>query len=559
MHKIRFLLQYSGANCNMFWIGIAGKMITELLAMVIWLMLFIFIINGLSLPSYIMLGIVMTLIIVQWFISKTAKQSFIGAYHITHQLRTKVLTDLRKQPLSQLVGKGLGEKMKQITTDLKLFEDILSHLIAEFFAAWVIPFSMLICIGWISLTLALTLFLMMVTACAVLLLSENKFSLASQHNHHKNMEAADKLFEYITCLPMLKSFGNAERLAKPLNEKIEQVRQAGLNVESTGALGVMAATLVLELSLPLMMIIAANLVYSNTITSSEWLAVIVATIASVRPLARLTLFSALLRYFFNSAFRLHDLVTAPQQKQDGQQPKVFDIELENVELTLNQEIILHSINLKVAQGEHIAIIGPSGSGKSSLLHIIAAFHSPTSGQIRIGGLPLSEIGTQHLYSQLSYVTQDVQLFSGSLKDNLLIASPLATKNELDHAITSAGLEPLRQRLTNGINSEIGENGDRLSGGERQRLSIARAILHDTPIILLDEITSALDTATQEHVMTALKQLCKGKTVITIAHRLDTIVDADQIYLLENGHISVIGQHKHLLQHPFAYQHLSQAS
>mgnify|MGYP006182007347 CR=1 FL=1 len=146
-----------------------------------------------------------------------------------------------------------------------------------------------------------------------------------------------------------------------------------------------------------------------------------------------------------------------------------------------------------------------------------------------------------------------------MKDNLLIASPLATKNELDHAITSAGLEPLRQRLTNGIKSEIGENGDRLSGGERQRLSIARAILHDTPIILLDEITSALDTATQEHVMTALKQLCKGKTVITIAHRLDTIVDADQIYLLENGHISVIGQHKHLLQHPFAYQHLSQAS
>ncbi|WP_432454241.1 ABC transporter ATP-binding protein [Agarivorans sp. QJM3NY_29] len=559
MTKFRFLLQYSGASCRQFWLGIIGKMLAELVPVVLWSLLFIFLLQGMTLPLYVLFLFAIGLIALQFVIGQTAKKSFIGAYHITHQLRERLLNDLRKQPLACLVGKGLGERMKQITTDLKLFEDILSHLVADFLAAGVAPFAMLIMLSWISPILAVLLVVMIVLASTVLLLLEKRFNQTAQHYHLHSNQTADKLLEYIACLPMLKSFGNARKLAIPLNDEIEQVRKSGLALEATGGKGLRAACILLELALPLVMWQGARMVDIGTLTATQWLVAVAATIACIKPLTRMAFFSAMLRYFVNAVFRLYALANTPLQQQHGQALTSYELELDAVSLHLNQQTILDAISMKVAAGEHVAIVGPSGAGKSSLLDLIAAFHMPSQGTIRIGGLSLEQSGTEHLYRNIAYVTQDVQLFAGSLKDNLLIAAPDASEQSMQQAIVAAGLAPMLQRLPKGLESEVGENGNQFSQGERQRISIARAILHDAPILLLDEISSALDINTQAQVMAALKQLSIQKTVITVAHRLDTVLDSDRIYLLEKGQISHVGQHEALLCSSSSYQQLWKAN
>lgn len=555
MDKILFLLKHSGAKTRLFWIGILGKMATELLTVVMWIMLFTYILSQTSISFMLMLPIALGVIALQWWIGQTAKQSFIGAYHITHHLRGQLLSDIRKQPLAQLIGKGLGERMKLVTTDLKLFEDIFSHLVAEFASAWVIPLAMLVLVATVSIPLAATMLCFIVLAVTILIIAEKRFRIASQQYDHHNKVSANQVLEYVACLPMLKSFGKAEQLAQPLSDTIEEVKESGLGVEWAGGTGVLLATFILEMSLPTIMALAGLMVSYGLLSSAEWLAVSLTTVACIRPFARLTMFSALLRYFVNAAHRLHDLAKAPQQNQQGEMPSLFNVQLNDVTLSIDQQQILKSINISVNQGQHIALVGPSGAGKSSILHLIAAFHQPNQGEVSIGGINLNRMGTSNLYRHISYVTQDIQLLAGTLRDNLLIANQNASTQQIEEAIYAAGLADLVKRLPLGIDSEIGENGSQLSGGERQRLSIARAILHQAPIVLLDEVTSALDRHLQQHVITTLKKLCADKTVISVAHRLNTIIDVDKIYLIENGTVTAHGKHTELLNSSPTYHQL----
>ncbi|WP_260261429.1 ABC transporter ATP-binding protein [Vibrio intestinalis] len=554
MDKILYLLKHSGASTRLFWLGISGKLATEALALIIWLALFVFILQQSAFDIVLMLPIAIGVVALQWWVGQSAKQSFIGAYHVTHHLRGKLLSDIRKQPLSQLIGKGLGERMKLVTYDLKLFEDIFSHLVAEFFSAWVIPVAMVIFISTISPAIAATLLGLIVLAITILVIAEKRFRHAAQSYDHHNVQSANQILEYVACLPMLKSFGKAEQLAQPLANRIEDLKESGLGLEWAGGTGVLLSTFILEMSLPTIMAVSGLMVSYDLLTTQQWLAISLATIACIRPFARLAMFSALLRYFVNASVRLHKLAIAPQQTQQGQIPSRFDVALSNVGLSIGQQQILKSIDISVKQGQHIALVGPSGAGKSSILHLIAAFHQPNQGEIAIGGIKLEQMGTRNLYRSISYVTQDIQLLAGTLRDNLLIANQEATIQQLDEAIYSAGLEDLVKRLPLGIDSEIGENGSQLSGGERQRISIARAILHQAPIVLLDEVTSALDSHLQQHVITTLKKLCADKTVITVAHRLNTIIDVDRIYLIEDGSVTAQGTHTELLNSsPMYYQ------
>ncbi|WP_070963912.1 ABC transporter ATP-binding protein [Vibrio sonorensis] len=558
MDKLNFLLKHSGAKQQQFWIGMAGKVIVELLPLVCWAMLFFFMLEGVFLGFITMLLLSLVVIGLQWWFGQSAKQSFLGAYDITYHLRNRLLLDVRGQPLATLMGKSLGEKMKLVTSDLKSFEEIFSHLVADFIAAWIIPVAMLVFLTVLNPVLGVVLGAVLVLSWVLLLSAEKGFSKAATHHHSVNLSNTDKLLEYLDCLPMLKTFGRSDHLAKPLNDKIEALRNSGLGLEWAGGTGVMGATFLLELSVPLVAFVGAlDVAYGET-AIGEWLVAVIAAVLTVRPFARLAVHSALLRFMMKSAGRLHRLATSPQQVKQGVAPKSFDIEIDNVSLSLGGEKVVNQIDLKIKQGEHVAITGSSGAGKSTLLHLIAAFHIPSEGRVRLGGKELDQVGTEEWYRHISYVTQDVQLFAGSLKDNLLIANKQASEEELNQVVYQAGLEDLVARLPDGLRSEIGENGSQLSGGERQRLSLARAFLHDTPVILLDEITSALDAETQNHVLDALRERCIGKTVVTVAHRLETIKDMDRIYHMDKGTIVEYGHHDELLESNGGYQRLWQA-
>jgi ATP-binding cassette, subfamily B, bacterial len=221
--------------------------------------------------------------------------------------------------------------------------------------------------------------------------------------------------------------------------------------------------------------------------------------------------------------------------------------------------VLENFSLEISEGKVVALVGPTGAGKSTLFNLIQGFYQPQSGLIRIAGTPLQEISASELRSSIAYVPQETFLFSGTVKENLLIARPNITEKEMVEAAISAHIHDFILSLPKGYDTEIGENGMKLSGGQKQRVAIARAVLKDAPILLLDEATSALDGETESYVKEALDELMKGRTTIIIAHRLSTIQNADVIMVLDHGRIVQTGTHEELIGQTGLYQKLNHTS
>ncbi len=230
---------------------------------------------------------------------------------------------------------------------------------------------------------------------------------------------------------------------------------------------------------------------------------------------------------------------------------------ENVSLKYpgSKKFAVSDFNLEVNPGEHIALVGESGSGKSSIINMIPRFWLPTKGRILIDGHDYKDVTLTSLRDNIAIVTQDVFLFDDTIRNNIAYGMPNATEEEIQAAVKAAALEPFIESLPHGLESQVGEAGDKLSGGQKQRISIARAILKNAPILILDEATSALDSESERHIQTALDNLMQGRTCFTVAHRLSTIENADRIIVMENSKIIEMGTHQSLIQKDGKYANL----
>ena len=250
--------------------------------------------------------------------------------------------------------------------------------------------------------------------------------------------------------------------------------------------------------------------------------------------------------------------TNEDQKHQGKRKSKNStaIEFRKVNFGYDQAEVLTNVSFKIERGTRVAIVGPSGSGKSTSFSLIERFYEPTKGQILLDGQPVTEISRDELRAQIGYVEQDAPVLAGSLRDNLLIGKPDATDKELKAVLGEVNLTDVLKRDKRGLNAEVGENGIMLSGGERQRLAIARALLAAPPILLLDESTASLDGLNEQRMREALDAVAKNRTVIVIAHRLSTVVDSDQIIVLQNGRVIGTGTHKQLLKSTPLYKELA---
>lgn len=230
---------------------------------------------------------------------------------------------------------------------------------------------------------------------------------------------------------------------------------------------------------------------------------------------------------------------------------------ENVSLKYpgSKKFAVSDFNLEVNPGEHIALVGESGSGKSSIINMIPRFWLPTKGRILIDGHDYKDVTLTSLRDNIAIVTQDVFLFDDTIRNNIAYGMPNATEEEIQAAVKAAALEPFIESLPHGLESQVGEAGDKLSGGQKQRISIARAILKNAPILILDEATSALDSESERHIQTALDNLMQGRTCFTVAHRLSTIENADRIIVMENSKIIEMGTHQSLIEKDGKYANL----
>ena len=233
----------------------------------------------------------------------------------------------------------------------------------------------------------------------------------------------------------------------------------------------------------------------------------------------------------------------------------YDIRFEDVCFSYAEEEVIHKVNLNIAQGTMVALVGESGSGKSTLARLLVHFYDLDSGRIAIGGQDITDMSVEELNNQISFVSQEQFLFNTSLLDNIAIGRPGATREEVLAAAHLAQCDDFLERMPAGIDTLAGDGGKMLSGGERQRISLARALLKDAPIIVLDEATAFIDPENEEKMNAAIAQVIKGKTVLVIAHRLHTVVGADEIVVLRDGSVDAQGTHDELLRTSETYQRL----
>ena len=247
-----------------------------------------------------------------------------------------------------------------------------------------------------------------------------------------------------------------------------------------------------------------------------------------------------------------EIVDAPGAKVP--QSPAFDISFDQVKFSYQQgEPVLQGASFEVAEGEIVAIVGETGVGKSTVCHLLIRFYDVTGGSIRLGGVNLEKLPLSYLREQIALVSQDVFLFEGSIRDNLLIGLPQATAAQLEAAVRAAHAEEFIQSFPDGYDTLVGERGIRLSGGQKQRIGIARALLKDAPVLLLDEATSAVDVETEQLIKEAVLRLVDGRTVLIVAHRLSTIQAADRIVMLQGGRVVETGSYQTLVDAggPFA--------
>jgi ATP-binding cassette subfamily B protein IrtB len=509
-------------------------------------------IGGLSAKVVFFTGVLLCLFVFQiLFAFLGQRQSFLGSYRIMQGYRERLIDRTRQLPLGTLYQYRSGQLAEMLTQDIKRIESIFTHIAAELFSAWVAPLVWLILLFLVDKKLALSLIAGLPLAIIILVKAQQYFSNVSRQKQEYLGETAGVLTEFSFGIKTLKLFNRTQVWIVKLEERFRKIKQMSIGVEAWGAGPVVSYRLILELSVSLLFFtIASSVGTQQTSTIDLMLGVLFLMLAFkiLTPLLEASEHLTVLRYAIQSESRLNSLFEATLLPEPSapEVPIKFDIQFHNVNFAYEEEQILNNINFTAREGTVTAIVGASGTGKSTVVNLVARFYEASSGGITIGGIGLECIGTEQLYEKVSVVFQNVQLCDATILENVRAGKPSASDDEVVDVCKLANCDDFIRGLPDGYGTWVGEGGTRLSGGERQRVSIARGLLKDAPILLLDEVTASVDPENQLLLQQSLSKLAKGKTVLVIAHRLSTIRYADQILVMEQGEVCERGTHVSLL-------------
>ncbi|WP_279452673.1 ABC transporter ATP-binding protein [Aeromonas hydrophila] len=485
------------------------------------------------------------------------KNSFIGTYLIMGGYREKLLDRVHQLPLGALYRYRTGQLTDMVTDDVLRIENIFTHLVIEVLTTLLIPVVLVAGLMWIDWQLALSLIIGMPCAFWVLLATRKLFVRMSQDKQAVYRDTSGLIVEFVTGIKTLRLYHRAELWLTKLYRRFDEMSCMSIKVEQWGAVPVVLYRLLLELGLVVFFLIAANKIDAGSVSPLTLLLFMLLAHRVISPLLEMGQHLTLLRYAVQSEGKLQGLYDEALLSEPEQAAEIneYSVCFEDVSFGYESTPVLHNMSFTAWHQTVTAIVGPSGSGKSTVMNLLARFYDPDQGTISVGGKNVKALGSEGLYQHISMVFQQVQLFDGTIMDNVRIGRPTASDEEVFSACKMAYCEEFINRLPTGYQTLIGESGASLSGGERQRLSIARALLKDAPIILLDEATASVDAITQHYIQQALSELVKDKTVIMIAHRLSTIRDADQILVLDSGQLVQRGCHDELLKQEGLYQEL----
>lgn len=478
-----------------------------------------------------------------------------ATYKESENLRIDLARNISDLPLSYFSKHDLTDLAQAIMLDVAALEHALSHAIARaigFFGFFIVISAMLL-IG--NVKLGLCVVAPIVLFLALLLISKKVQTKGFDKYYRKRRENSDSFQEAIELQMEIQSFGMSDEVKEKLYKEIEEGEKIQFRSEIPSVVVTSLAGLALYLAHILTIIVGTGLLFKGEINILYFLGYLLAGI-KIKEAADGVSFNIAEIFSIDSAVnRINEIRNAERQKGEDKELTQFDIELKNVSFSYDDAQVLDDLSFVAKQNEVTALVGKSGCGKTTILRLVSRLYDVTGGEILISDEDVKEISTRALFDKVSIVFQDVVLFNASVLDNIRIGKPNATDEEVKEAAALANCEEFVEKLDQGYDTLIGENGANLSGGERQRLSIARAFLKDAPIIILDEITASLDVDNENKIQESINKLTKNKTVLVISHRLKSIQNVDKIVVIDEGKVEAEGKHEELLKTSRVYKDL----
>lgn len=495
--------------------------------------------------------------IITFFCSKNDyRHTYVSCYSTAGESRIKIAEIIRKLPMRVFDSKDITELTTNMMDDCEVIEHAMSHVVPPLISNTISSTIICVALAFFNWRMAIALFCTLPISLIIIYGTRRLQSKWNEKLMKAKLKESEETQEYLDGIKLIKAFHMDGERFEALSEAFNDLRVQSLKTEiGTGVFSAIAQ-FVLQAGVGVTIFVGTNLLTKGDISILSLMLSLVLATRIYGPILSVLTILPMMFHMMDATKRMRELMEI--QTMDGRTDvkfKNYDIDFKDVTFRYQDESVLKNVSLHVPQGQITALVGPSGSGKSTIAKLIARFWDVNEGSISIGGVNIKDVDPECLMKKMAFVFQDVTLFSDTVMNNIRIGNMNATDEEVYAAAKAACCDEFINKLPDGYNTLLGENGNSLSGGERQRISIARALLKDAPIILLDEATASLDAENEVYLQTALSKLIQGKTVIIIAHRLRTISGASQIIVLKNGQIQESGQHKELMKHKGIYEKL----
>lgn len=511
--------------------------------------------NVSSTLQYIVMAI-LTLVFMYILLSEEYVSLYNSTYKESANLRKGIAENLAQLPLAYFSKHDLSDLSQTIMSDVERVEHSMSHSIPKVVAMWLFfpLMGLIMLIGNWKLGLAAiipTLLSFMINPLA-------KQKEVSEYSRYFNVlrDNSELFQETIELQQEISSFNQADKVKKNLYKKMEESERIHLNVEIVPMLAVGISSSLSYISLAVVLAVGIQLLIHNEISLLYLIGYLIGAI-KVKELFDVSREGMTeMSYIEPAIVRIKEIKNAALQEGKDTDLSSYDIEFKNVSFAYNKDAkVLKDVSFTAKQGEVTALVGISGSGKTSVLRLISRLYDYDTGSILIDGKDIKNISTESLFKNVSIVFQDVTLFNTSIMENIRLGRESATDDEVKEAARLANCMDFIEKLPDGFNTLIGENGAELSGGERQRISIARAFLKDAPVLILDEISASLDVDNEKKIQDSLNKLIKDKTVIIISHRLKSIENVNKIVVIDEGLVETSGNHDELIKDSKVYKNL----